>query len=140
LAVREGGQICPEWEEKKREGEYEDLRPRQCSAANGSWEHGNWTNYTVCMEYFDQMSTESTPLVSADEVSDVILQRHSDQNRTKVIKKKFIFIFYFLIIAVQNAQMIGKDILSFFFSSFFKQQVDIYYTLSNHDREKEKLI
>ncbi|KAK7467722.1 hypothetical protein BaRGS_00037030, partial [Batillaria attramentaria] len=25
---------------------------RYCQA-NGTWEHGNWTNYTVCLEYLD---------------------------------------------------------------------------------------
>ncbi|XP_076461906.1 corticotropin-releasing factor receptor 1-like [Babylonia areolata] len=43
---------------------------RHCQA-NGTWQHGNWTNYTVCMEYIDQLqyTTQSPQLVSPDHVA-----------------------------------------------------------------------
>ncbi|XP_076439595.1 corticotropin-releasing factor receptor 1-like [Babylonia areolata] len=43
---------------------------RYCQA-NGTWEHGNWTNYTACMDYIDRLSahtTEPTPLLSPHHV------------------------------------------------------------------------
>ncbi|XP_025096175.1 corticotropin-releasing factor receptor 1-like [Pomacea canaliculata] len=32
---------------------------RRC-LANGSWEHGNWSNYTVCLQYLDHMDAHTT--------------------------------------------------------------------------------
>ncbi|XP_070212025.1 corticotropin-releasing factor receptor 1-like [Littorina saxatilis] len=35
---------------------------------NGTWEHGNWTNYTVCMDFIDQISSHTTEAPQLDHV------------------------------------------------------------------------